>query len=206
LSPPPLLSVRTDAVLVRGKQQQGDEEEDAAAHGDVLVVGLEHLPPPGIEQVFEADADADDDSRSHRRPRPKLSRAERIAAAKARRAAAADVVSDLGLSTFALDHGEDAIGAGAEKQKRWGPGGDVVQELKDVIWKVGEQRRLREEKRQQQELKQQQQVAGADAAVSSVASGDGIVVGRELPSRRVEDVFTSPPQPQSLLPSSMVID
>lgn len=207
LSPPPPLSVRTDAVLVRGKQQQGDEEEDAAAHGDVLVVGLERLPPPGIEQVFEADADADDDSRSHRRPRPKLSRAERIAAAKARRAAAADVVSDLKLSTFALDHGEDAIGAGAEKQKRWGPGGDVVQELKDVIWKVGEQRRLREEKRQQQELEQQQQqVAGADAAVSSVASGDSIVVGRELLSRRVEDVFTSPPQPQPLLPSSMVID
>jgi hypothetical protein len=199
LSPPPLLSVRTDAVLVREKQQQGDEEEDAAAHGDVLVVGLERLPPPGIEQVFEADADADDDSRSHRRPRPKLSRAERIAAAKARRAAAAEVVSDLGLSTFALDHGEDTIGA--EKQTRWGPGGDVVQELKDVIWKVGEQRRLREEKRQQQEL--EQQVAGA---VSSVASGDSIVVGRELPSRTVEDVFTSPPQPQPLLPSSVVID
>jgi hypothetical protein len=198
LSPPPLLSVRTDAVLVREKQQQqGDEEEDAAAHGDVLVVGFERLPPPGIEQVFEADADADDDSRALRRPRPKLSRAERIAAAKARRAAAADVVSGLGLSTFALDHGEDTIGAGAEKQTRWGPGGDVVQELKDVIWKVGEQRRLREEKRQQEvlELEQQEEVAGTDAAVSSVASGDTTVVGRELPSRTVEDVFTSPPQP-----------
>jgi hypothetical protein len=40
-------------------------------------------------------------------------------------------------------------------------GGDVVQELKDVIWKVGEERRLREEK-QQLEI-EKQQVAGAEA-------------------------------------------
>jgi hypothetical protein len=25
--------------------------------------------------------------------------------------------------------------------EKWGPGGEVVQELKDVIWKVGEKRR-----------------------------------------------------------------
>jgi hypothetical protein len=209
LSRPPLSSI--DAVLVREKQQRqlGDEEDEAAAHGDVLVVGLERLPPPGIEQVFEADVDADDDSRAHRRPRPKLSRAERIAAAKARRAAAAEAVpmittSGLGLSMFALEHGEDTIGAGAETQKRWGgPGGDVVQELKDVIWKVGEQRRLREEKRLQQELElerqQQQQVVGADGVVVPVASGDNVVVTRELPSPTVEDVFTSPPLPSTAM-------
>ena len=201
LSPPPLSSVRADAVLVREKQQQrqeGDDEDDVAAHGDVLVVGLERLPPPGIERVFEADADADDDSKAHRRPRSKLSRAERIAAAKARRAAA-DVItpSGLGLSTFTLDHGEDTIGVGAEGPKQWGgPGGDVVQELKDVIWKVGEQRRLREEKRQKEE---QRQVGSADAVVS-VAGADDSAVTRE-PPRTVEDVFKSPPQ----LPS-VVID
>ena len=140
-SPPPfsLSSVRTDTILVQEKQhrqQQGCEEEDAETHGDVLVVGFERLPPPGIEQVFEVDEDADDDNRTHRRPRPKLSRAERIAAAKARRAAAAEVTAaGLGLSVIALNHGEDTIGVTAEKQsKRWGgPGGDVVQELKDVI-------------------------------------------------------------------------
>jgi len=208
---PPLLPVRE-----KQPRRQGDEEEDAAAaHGDVLVVGLERLPPPGIEQVFEADADADDDSRAHRRPRPKLSRAERIAAAKARRATAAAgavpmlTTSGLGLSMFALEHGEDMIGAGADKQKRWGgPEGDVVQELKDVIWKVGEQRRLREEKRLQQELELEQQqrqeeVASADATVVSVASGDNTVIPRESPSRTVEDVFTSPPQPQPL-PSTVI--
>jgi hypothetical protein len=213
-SPPPLSSVRTDTVLVQEKQhrrQQGDEEEDAEAHGDVLVVGLERLPPPGIEQVFEVDADVDDDKRTHRRPRPKQSRAERIAAAKARRAAAADVTtSGLGLSVIALDHGEDTIGAIAEKQsKRWGgPGGDVVQELKDVIWKVGEQRRLREEMMQQRERQQQQQqlVADAEAAVVvSVTSGDSTVVTREppSPSPTVEDVFTSLPDPERVPPTNI---
>ena len=188
------------------RRQEGDEEEDAATDGDVLVVGLERLPPPGIEQVFEADADADDDSRAHRRPRPKLSRAERIAAAKARRAAAADVItsSGLGLSMFALDQETDAIGAGAEGPKRWGsPGGDVVQELKDVIWKVGEQRRLREEKQQLEEM-EKQQVASADVEVVSVGSVGSVgdtVVTRE-PPWTLEDVFASPPQ----LPSTVVID
>jgi hypothetical protein len=201
ISPLSLSSVRTDTVLEQVKphrQQQGDEKEDAGAHGDVLVVGLERLPPPGIEQVFEVDADADDDNRTPRRPRPKLSRAERIVATKARRAAAAEVTaSGLGLSVIALDHGhgEDTIDATAERQpNRWGgPGGDVVQELKDVIWKVGEQRRLREEMMQQQERQQQQQlVADAEAAVS-VTSGDNTVVTREPPSPSppVEDVFTS---------------
>jgi hypothetical protein len=199
---PPLSSVRTGTVLIQDKQQQGDEEDDAEAHGNVLVVGLERLPPPGIEQVFEVDVDADDDNRTHRRPRPKLSRAERIAAAKARRAAAAEVTaSGLGLSMITLDHGEDTIGSTVEKQsKLWGgPGGDVVQELKDVIWKVGEQRRLREEMMQQQERQQQQQqqqlVADAEATVVSATSGDITVVTREPPSSSptAEDVFTSLP-------------
>ena len=219
-SPPPfsLSSVRTDAVLVQEKhlrrQQQGDEEEGVEAqHSDVLVVGLERLPPPGIEQVFEVDADADDENRTHRRPRPKLSRAERIAAAKARRAAAAEVTASagLGLSVIALNHGhgEDVIGASATAEtqsKRWsrGPGGDVVQELKDVIWKVGEQRRLREERMQRQEQRRHHQlVADAEpAVVVPVTSGDDIVVSRESssPSPTVEDVFTSLPNPAEPLP------
>jgi hypothetical protein len=216
LSPPPV-----DAMLVREKQQQRDEEDEAAARGDMLVVGLERLPPPGIEQVFEADADVDDDdSRARRRPRPKLLRAERIAAAKARRAAAAaeavSVITMSGLtglssSMFAIEE----HGGGAEMQKnRWGagPGGDVVQELKDVIWKVGEQRRLREEeeeKRLRQELteleqqqQQQQQSAGVDAVavvavVGSVGSADRAVVTRDRMVEE-EDVFTSPPRSQPL--------
>ena len=52
----------------RRRPQDLDEEEDTAAHGDVLVVGLERLSPCGIEQVFEADANVDNDSRAHCRP------------------------------------------------------------------------------------------------------------------------------------------
>ena len=52
---------------------------------------------------------------------------ETMTATKSRRAAAAtaDVItpSGLGLSMFVLDHREDTMGAGAEKQKRWGVGG-----------------------------------------------------------------------------------
>jgi hypothetical protein len=211
ISPLSLSSVQTDTVLGQEKhrhQQQGDEKEDAETHADVLVVGLERLPPPGIEQVFEVDADADDDNSTHRRPRPKLSRAQRIAAAKARRAAAAEVTAPgLGLSVIALDHGEDRIGATAEKQsKRWGgPGGDVVQELKDVIWKVGEQRRLREERMHQQERQQQEQqlVANAEATVVvGVTSGDDAVVTREPPSPSPA-VFTSLPDPERVPPTNI---
>jgi len=59
------------------------------------------------------------------RERSKLSRAERIQAMKAKR-----------------ESGGDALGSESKTgAERWGPGGEVVQELKDVIWKVGERRR-----------------------------------------------------------------
>jgi hypothetical protein len=35
---------------------------------------------------------------------------------------------------------------------QWAPVGDVVQELKDVIWKVGEQRRMREQRQRAEEI------------------------------------------------------
>ncbi|KAH9039343.1 hypothetical protein EDB85DRAFT_2110311 [Lactarius pseudohatsudake] len=149
-----LPSSPTHAVLVEARPGKEEEEEgtDAAAarDGDVLVVGLERLPAPGIEQVFEADAGADpadgdadgDAAFSLTRPRSKLSRAERIAAAKARRASG----GDLGLSVVGGQGDRDGAGG-----VQWAPVGDVVQELKDVIWKVGEQRRMRE-LRQKEEL------------------------------------------------------
>ena len=42
-----------------------------------------------------------------------------------------------------LSECEDLLGGGGGEREgeRWGPGGDVVDELKDVIWKVGERRR-----------------------------------------------------------------
>jgi hypothetical protein len=177
----PLFSARTTPLAQEQEQQEGDEdgdEKDAAhAHGrergGVLVVGLERLPPPGIEQVFEADPDADAGDGAHRlaRPRSKLSRAERIAAVKSRRVNAI-------LGNAGDDDGDSApVGAGGEKQ--WGPGGDVVQELKDVIWKVGEQRRLREQKQQESQF--------AQASDSAVPAG----MATQEPEI-VDDVFVSP--------------
>jgi len=174
-SPSPFFE-QTNALLVQEKQQQQQGEEDG-----VFVVGVERLPPPGIEQVFEADPDADEDDGARRlaRPRSKLSRAERIAAAKVRRANA-DALPE-------MDEG-----------KRWGvgPGGDVVQELKDVIWKVGEQRRLREKMHREEEEedgKYETQVTpvviAADAATTCVATGE------------VDDVFTSSPSSSPLPPT-----
>ena len=62
------------------------------------------------------------------RERSKLTREERIALSKKRRD------SGIGLSS-------DERPVGKVGMETWGPGGDVVQELKDVIWQVGERRR-----------------------------------------------------------------
>ncbi|KAG9313235.1 hypothetical protein JVU11DRAFT_6697 [Chiua virens] len=78
-----------------------------------------HLPPPGIEQVFEADVIVGTLTRA----RSTLSREERIQLARAAREA------------------EDPAAADGGRAHGWGPSGDVVQRLKDVIWKVGERRR-----------------------------------------------------------------
>jgi predicted RNase H-like HicB family nuclease len=101
-------------------------EDDASQHLR-LVSSAQHLPPPGIEQVFEGESAAT----VFTRERSKLSREERIRLAKQRReqGTASGSVSSL-----------EGVGE-IRGVERWGPGGDVVQELKDVIWKVGERRR-----------------------------------------------------------------
>ncbi|KAI0289581.1 hypothetical protein BC826DRAFT_1106930 [Russula brevipes] len=187
----PLFSARTTPLAQEQEQQEGDEGGDGDENhdrerGGVLVVGLERLPPPGIEQVFEADPDADAGDDAHRlaRPRSKLSRAERIAAVKSRRVNAL-------LGNAGDDDGDSSpVGAGGEKQ--WGPGGDVVQELKDVIWKVGEQRRLREQQRQVvSEAGRQQEslrAQASDSAVPAVLTAGMVTQEPEM----VDDVFVSP--------------
>ena len=165
-SPSPFFE-QTNALLVQekqGQQQQQDGEDS------VFVVGMERLPPPGVEQVFEAD-DGDDGAHRLARPRSKLSRAERIAAAKARRAAV-DV---------------DAL---RDEGKRWGvgPGGDVVQELKDVIWKVGEQRRMRE-KLHREEDEDEHEVGQAQADPVVLIATDATTTC--VVTQEADDVFTS---------------
>ncbi|KAH9857299.1 hypothetical protein C2E23DRAFT_856742 [Lenzites betulinus] len=102
--------------------------DDATTH---LLLGAssQHLPPPGAEQVFEAETGA---AAPFSRERSKLSREERIKLAKARRSS--------GLSVSSSPGSADASDS-QPRGERWGPGGEVVQELKDVIWKVGEKRR-----------------------------------------------------------------
>jgi hypothetical protein len=81
-----------------------------------------------------------------------------------------------------------------------GPGGDVVQELKDVIWKVGEQRRLRERR-----LREEEEGEG-DAEVEAGAQANSAVLAANATSMATQetatdDVFTSPSPSLSLLSS-----
>ncbi|KAG6881155.1 hypothetical protein C0993_002601, partial [Termitomyces sp. T159_Od127] len=107
----------------------GGTMDDATSHL-LLSTSTRHLPPPGIEQVFEADTGS---VGAFKRERSKLTREERIKLMKVKRESKGGLLG-LGLSTSQ----EMERRGGVEK---WGPGGEVVQELKDVIWKVGERRR-----------------------------------------------------------------
>lgn len=98
-------------------------DADDASSPLLLAASSHHLPPPGIEQVFEAETG---NTPAFTRERSKMTREERIKLAKARRESGGGVI------------GTDEH---SSKIERWGPGGEVVQELKDVIWKVGERRR-----------------------------------------------------------------
>jgi hypothetical protein len=97
--------------------------DDVTSH---LLLTTSHLLAPGIEQVFEADTGG---VGTFTRERTKLSREERIQLAKARRESAG------------RPGHEQFPDSPSPKMELWGPGGEVVQELKDVIWKVGERRR-----------------------------------------------------------------
>lgn len=107
----------------------GGAMDDATSHL-LLSTSTQHLPPPGIEQVFEADTGS---VGAFKRERSKLTREERIKLMKAKRESEGGMLG-LGLST-----GQEMERRGGTE--KWGPGGEVVQELKDVIWKVGERRR-----------------------------------------------------------------
>lgn len=101
------------------------DDDDATTHLLRATSPL-HLPPPGIEHVFEAASDA---VGACPRERPRLSREARIQRAQAQRAAAA-----------AAKLSSEAPPPASQHDTTWGPSPDVVQELKDVIWKVGQRR------------------------------------------------------------------
>ena len=134
-----------DRVMAAAREHVGEEREDSHPSGDGEILADDatahllrmasslHLPPQGIEQVFEAEPEP---VVAFTRERSKMTRVERIALAKARR----DRDSGLGFSSS--DEGSLPAGVAVRPGlETWGPGGDVVQELKDVIWQVGERRR-----------------------------------------------------------------
>ncbi|KAF9530328.1 hypothetical protein CPB83DRAFT_763235 [Crepidotus variabilis] len=117
-----------EPTLVMNSNDAAHINDDATSHL-LLSTTANHLPLPGIEEVFEAETGP---KLTALRERSKLSREDRIKLAKAKRESG----KGLGFQSALPDVGEEKMEA-----EKWGPGGDVVQELKDVIWKVGEKRR-----------------------------------------------------------------
>lgn len=115
------------------EEEDENQDEDVVEHGvnlpsDDIRAQLERLEPPGVEQVFESDELS---GNTHfTRERSKLSREERIQLAKKTR--------------------EEAAVSADDPSRHWGPEGDVVQELKDVIWQVGQRKRKMRESLQLQ--------------------------------------------------------
>ena len=126
----PVIPTFPSLASVESESQQEREIDDATQHL-LLSTSSEHLPPAGLEQVFEAEAAI---STPFTRERSKLSREERIKIMRAKR----DSMTGRGLAAQ-LENEEDD--SDRSNRPGWGPGTDVVEELKDVIWKVGERRR-----------------------------------------------------------------
>lgn len=109
-----------------------DCEDSFSSH---LESQLEAAPKfVGVEEVFEADTE---DLGGFKRERSKLTREERIALAKARRERKELVPppAEDDLTNNPTELRDKKTNSGM------GPGAEVVQELKDVIWRVGERRR-----------------------------------------------------------------
>ncbi|KAH7098583.1 hypothetical protein BKA62DRAFT_364987 [Auriculariales sp. MPI-PUGE-AT-0066] len=120
-------------------------DDDASAHL-LRDTSAAHLPPMGIEQVFEASTAPAASAQPQLRERSKLNRSERIELAKVRRETdktkRQSLIAALGFNALE-EHNKQAQQEQLEHEQRdtWGPGTEVVQELKDAIWRVGERRR-----------------------------------------------------------------
>jgi hypothetical protein len=160
VSPPP--PSRDDDVSLAVRSPSGEPVQrepdlglgldDASAY--LLAASAVPLPLPGIEQVFEADSGS---VGAFTRERSKAGREERIRLARVQRESASlgthgrvswpahdpsgDAPADRVVAPHALCSLPSSPPPPASRRELWGPGGDVVQELKDVIWKVGERRR-----------------------------------------------------------------
>jgi len=116
------------AAIVEGSRPV--DEPESRAHAPTLQQLLEQaFVPEGREQVFEAEPPSQPQVEFDRK-RPTLSREERIKLVKARRA-----------NTDLPDPGNGKGDGKNVKKRKSRVGLDVIQELKDVIWQVGERRR-----------------------------------------------------------------
>ena len=131
------VSLSPEHVVNEHEIEEDTGEAIIVEHGidfpvDTLRAQLERLEPPGIEQVFESEEQGG--GSDSLRERTKLSREERIRLAKKARE------EQTLPKQFAAD----------DPAQHWGPEGDVVQELKDVIWQVGQKKRKMRESLQLQ--------------------------------------------------------
>ena len=138
----------------------------------------------GVEEVFEADTE---DLGGFKRERSRLTREERIALAKAQRER-----KELGLSS--TDDWVTNLSGTRDRKISGGvgPGVEVVQELKDVIWRVGERRRKMTE--------QQLSISGlSSSSESSSASGSAsspvAILSPVTPSMTLQDVVAQKRMP-----------
>lgn len=131
MSPPPQALTHSDpmATIVEGNLLP--EREGAPTLQQLLEHALMNIPE-GREQVFEGAPAPESESAAgieFDRRKSQMSREERIKLVRARRAAGDPPVPSTGGKPVEV------------KKKKSRPGLDVVQELKDVIWQVGERRR-----------------------------------------------------------------
>ena len=169
-------------VTLRALPQTSTLVENASLDDDSFPERLEsrledaHAKFGGVEEVFEADTE---DLGGFKRERSTLTREERIALAKARRER-----KELGLSPADGDspeHQDRRVSGGV------GPGVEVVQELKDVIWRVGERRRRMAE--------QQLSMSGSSSSSESSSASGSIsspvaVLSPVTSSLTLQDVVT----------------
>ena len=168
----------TSSTLVANASLDFEEGDDNFSRHLDLRLEDAHPKFVGVEEVFEADTE---DSGGFKRERSRLTREERIALAKVRRER-----SELGLARADDDWTTNpsepqngrAIGG-------MGPGAEVVQELKDVIWRVGERRR----KMAEQQLSMSGSSSSSESSSASLSSPVG-VLNPMTPSLTLQDIVT----------------
>ena len=169
--------LQTSTLVTNASLGLEDGEDDFSRH---LESHLEDPHPKfiGLEEVFEADTE---DFGGFKRERSKLTREERIVLAKARRER-----KELGLSPTDDDWATNSPETHIRRASGGiGPGVEVVQELKDVIWRVGERRR---------KMAEQQPSLSASSSSSEYSSASGstsspvAVLSPATPSLTLQDV------------------